>query len=223
MMDLEKFYARLEGKAPLSVYDFETKTRSIIDANVHSFVIGEVNVPSGLLAASDPYVDIESPLVFDVPAGTYPVYVTVADVSAEQNKSHYRECYLSIILNENEPVSISGAIPKDREDDLVEGTFYGVGVDAGIVGFFDYEAGQELNRTLEEDPDSLFDFLEEELTEKNNAHVGVFQPEGIEGNFVYSHSGWGDGFYPVLKTLDKDGNITGFHIDLGVLGIPDSE
>lgn len=217
-MTLDNFYALTNGKAPLDVYEYETKTHKMIDANVTSFLAGEVNVPSGLLAASDPYVEIENPLVFEVAAGKYPVYVTVADVSNEQNGSHHRECYLSVILNNNVPVTVVGALPKGKtDDDLSDGTYYGVGVDAGMVGFFDAEAGKNLNDSLE-DPDDLFDFLEEGLTEKEGASYGIFNPENIEGNFVYSHSGWGDGFYPVKKTLDKDGNITGLHIDLGILG-----
>jgi hypothetical protein len=33
-------------------------------------------------------------------------------------------------------------------------------------------------------------------------------------NVVLSHSGWGDGFYPVLASYAADGTLLGIHIDL---------
>ena len=39
-------------------------------------------------------------------------------------------------------------------------------------------------------------------------------------NVILAHSGWGDGVYPLLQTLDADGRLTGVHIDLQVVGSP---
>jgi hypothetical protein len=33
-----------------------------------------------------------------------------------------------------------------------------------------------------------------------------------------AHSGWGDGFYPVIGTYDDRGRLAGVHIDLQVVG-----
>lgn len=33
-------------------------------------------------------------------------------------------------------------------------------------------------------------------------------------NVVLSHSGWGDGFYPVVTTHDAEGRLLGVHLDL---------
>jgi hypothetical protein len=36
-------------------------------------------------------------------------------------------------------------------------------------------------------------------------------------NLILSHSGWGDGFYPVIGGYDVDGRLIAVHIDLLVL------
>ena len=40
----------------------------------------------------------------------------------------------------------------------------------------------------------------------------------IGENVVLSHSGWGDGFYPVVTTHAGDGTLLGVHVDLLVAG-----
>lgn len=41
-------------------------------------------------------------------------------------------------------------------------------------------------------------------------------PRGAAGgeNLVLTHSGWGDGFYPVITTHDAEGRLLGVHLDL---------
>lgn len=218
---IENFYALVNGKAPLASYDTKTKELSYRDANIHVFHMGDLHVPSGIMGASDPYVELgDDTLVFDVPKGSYPAYITIADVSPQQDGSHYREAYLSIKFSDNETTSWEKALPigiDDLEED--DTTFYGVGVDAGMVGFYDASAASKIVESLEND-DDLFDLLEEELQQDGTATYGILNLEDPEtnGNVVYSHSGWGDGFYPVIATRDKDGNLTGYHIDLGVVG-----
>jgi hypothetical protein len=41
---------------------------------------------------------------------------------------------------------------------------------------------------------------------------------GAGENVILSHSGWGDGLFPVVRTLDARGNVLGLHIDLLVVG-----
>lgn len=41
---------------------------------------------------------------------------------------------------------------------------------------------------------------------------------GAGENVILSHSGWGDGLFPVVRTRDARGNLLGLHIDLLVVG-----
>jgi len=61
---------------------------------------GELTLPSGRLVACDPFVFLQpqnNPFI-SVPKGRFSVYVTLADVSATQDKSHVREAYASVPL-----------------------------------------------------------------------------------------------------------------------------
>ena len=101
--------------------------------------LGVLRVPSGRLEASDPFVNLGESFVIRITPGDYPVRVTVADVSDEQNGTHLREAYLSVVLREGTAVRAEALTPEGRET-APEGEFYGVGVDAGTVGFADAHA-----------------------------------------------------------------------------------
>lgn len=107
--------------------------------------LGMLRVPSGRLEASDPFVMLGSGLVFLIPPGTYPVKVTVADVSDSGDGSHLRESYLSVILHEGQPARIENVRPEGVADEewdqaMRAGEHFGIGVDAGTVGFADAAA-----------------------------------------------------------------------------------
>src|SRR5208337_1080081 len=62
---------------------------------------GDLALPSGRLVACDPFVFLQphdNPYV-PVPKGRFPVFVTLADMSPAQDKSHVREAYASIIFS----------------------------------------------------------------------------------------------------------------------------
>jgi uncharacterized protein DUF4241 len=42
-------------------------------------------------------------------------------------------------------------------------------------------------------------------------------------NVVLAHSGWGDGVYPVVRTVDADGKPLAIHIDLLVVAGEDQD
>lgn len=43
-------------------------------------------------------------------------------------------------------------------------------------------------------------------------------PDTKRCNIVFSRSGWGDGLFPVLATIDASGRPNAIHIDFGVVG-----
>ena len=182
--------------------------------------LGTLKVPSGKVEASDPFVNLgESGVVVEVPPGEYPVRVTVADVSDEQDGSHHREAYLSLVLADGEPAAAELAHES------------GVMVDAGTVAFADAEA---IARCMPEADwyDGLFDDGSDDswfsrMDDPGHLREGcanIVMPRAHAGeNVVLSHSGWGDGVYPVVRTRDASGRVLGLHIDLYVVGGDDDE
>ena len=184
---------------------------------------GDLVLLSGRLVAADPFVTLErqNPY-YAVPAGTYPVRVTI-DETLE------REMYVSLILSSSPeverrfltPFKPGGEPYPPAEDDE---SFYGVSVDAGTVCFVDDEAVQQ-HMPVDEATwgDDLF---ENDTAESwfnlmdNPAHIraglaNILLPGATDGaNIIISHSGWGDGFYPVVGGYDAQGSLVAVHIDL---------
>jgi hypothetical protein len=216
-MDIADHYALKTGSAPLASGSFAAMT-------VQS--LGILRIPSGQLGACDPFIDLEQPAVVHIPPGDYPVRVTIADVSEDQDGSHTREAYLSVILSDAEPATVGPAPGPGGPSD--EGAFFGVGVDAGTVAFVDADSvarcmpagGTDWYEDLYDsgEPDSWFSVMDADAPLPAGL-ANIVMPRATAGeNVVLAHSGWGDGFYPLLQTRAADGHVTGIHIDLRVVG-----
>ena len=216
-MEIADHFALWSGSAPLP-------NGSSAKLTVHD--LGVLQVPSGRVGACDPFVDLDDPVVVQLPPGAYSVRVTVADVSDEQDGSHMREAYLSLVMSEATPVlieaahSIDGA-PPEREA-------CGVGVDAGTVAFVDAAA---VSYCMPEDGSTWYDTVFDNGKDTSWFAVmdadtplaaglaNVVMPLAPNGeNVILAHSGWGDGFYPLFQTKDAQGNVIALHIDLLVVG-----
>jgi hypothetical protein len=218
-LDLSTFYALREGAATqpdggpcrLTTHD-----------------LGTLRARSGQVGACDPFVYLSDPAVEEVPPGDYPVRVTVADVSEAADGSHLREAYLSLVLSD--APSVRAAYARNMNGSATGSHDLGiVGVDAGTVAFVDAAA----IRSGMPDPrvqnwyDALFDngttsswfALMDDPGHLRAGCASIPLPlsEG-EANVVLAHSGWGDGAYPLVFTLDAAGRPTGLHIDLLVAG-----
>ena len=183
----------------------------------HSVVsLGLLNMPSGWLNAADPFIGLGEGTALLLPSGQYPVYVTLADVSKEQDGSHLRQTYLSLVVADGTPARIVSML-KPEEPVFQDGEFYGIPVDAGSVGFVDAEAYRICMNNTDEDAEfveSWGDFLEDEDHCAEGA-ANIVMPKSTMGeNIIMVYSGWGDGVYPVLVTLDSENRILGVHIDL---------
>jgi hypothetical protein len=192
--------------------------------------LGDIVLPSGRLEASDPFTSLGEAFVFDVPAGTFPVRLTVADVSDAQDGSHLREAYLSVVFAAGEPTRAEVLVPSGAEPPA-DDEFYGVPVDAGTVAFADREAiarcmpsGNWYEGLFDDgSPTSWFALMDSpDHLVAGSANVVI--PGATAGeNVVLAHSGWGDGFYPVLGSYDATGHLLGVHIDLLVAGPDDDD
>ncbi len=195
--------------------------------------LGLLEVPSGLLEASDPFVTLGEGPVLDIEPGSYETFVTIADVSEAQDGSHEREAYLSIVLRDGVVSNVGTVLLGDESE---PDSYWGVAVDAGTVAFADHEAVEVCMPQIEEGGDTWYESVfengsddswfalmdSEEHYEPGMANIVMPRAQWSE-NVVLTHSGWGDGFYPVIVTLDSEGNILGVHIDLLVVGLVDED
>lgn len=200
---------------------------------------GKLKVPSGKLICCDPFSDMrksENPYV-QIPIGEYEVIVTYADVSPNLDGSHYREAYASLLIGDPakeisrkclEP-SLNG-VPTNK--DLGNEKFYGFGVDAGTACFVDAESLKEGMPDEELWQDEIFDsgtedswfyFMDNpEIICEGLANIRLPMTKN-DNNIIIIHSGWGDGFYPVIGGYDSQGNLIAIHIDFFVVYSSDSE
>ncbi|MFT0848957.1 DUF4241 domain-containing protein [Actinomycetaceae bacterium L2_0104] len=221
---------------PLDFYAMRTGVATQLDgepATLRVVELGRLRVASGLLEASDPFVTLGDGPVFEVAPGSYEAFVTVADVSAEQDGSHEREAYLSLVLGEGVVSAVEAAASVRGVPE--PGEYWGVGVDAGTVAFADHKAIGECMPAESEEInwyDDVFDngmdtswFGLMDADEPHEAgKANIVMPLAHNGeNVVLTHSGWGDGFYPVVVTKDSDGRTLGIHIDLLVVGAVDPD
>jgi hypothetical protein len=214
MFEADRFFAGATGDVSVETNRYHL---TVVD-------VGELNIRSGQVEASDPFVNLGNALIVDVPPGSYPVRVTVADVSDELDGSHLREAYLSLLVADGEVARVENALPAGAAAPE-DGTFYGVGVDAGTVAFADAAAVRAGMPTTDW-YSTVFDTGTsdgwfQKMDDSDHYCAGVANvplPVATQGeNLVLCHSGWGDGFYPVVKTYDADGRLLGVHIDLLVV------
>lgn len=216
-----EFHALTSGRVQSPFDDTFPEFFSRDYVTLRVFPLGKVKVPSGLLEVCDPFINLAECPAMSVPSGEHPVYVTVADVSVEQDKSHEREAYLSMIFQEGEVAEIRQAVD-------TEGNLLFVGVDSATVGFCDHQAArtcmpEEVNwyetYFCEGVESSWFDLMDSpDHYEPAKANI-VFPLAQAGENIALTHSGWGDNYFLVKTTHDVDGNLLGVHVDLQILDL----
>jgi hypothetical protein len=207
------------------------------DADGNAYVLSVVDcgflvMPTGRLVACDPFAFLrkEPTPSIQVDPGRYRALVTLADVSEANDGSHMREAYATLMLDEA-AVETSRCIitpaegppcPPEMDED---GSYWGFPVDAGTACFVDQGAVETLMpdgdwyTTLFDDgtPNSWF----ARMDDPNHIRYGLANialPRGARGeNIIVVHSGWGDGFYPVVGGYDASGRLARVHIDFLVV------
>ena len=192
---------------------------------------GELAVPSGRLVACDPFVFLspkDTPFII-VPRGRFPVVVTLADVSEDQDRSHIREAYASVMFSsaaEAYRKCIPLATEGQERPELNGDEFVVFGVDAGTACFVD----ESVIGLCMPDPRTWYESLfENERADcwfrrmDDPAHIregiaNITLPLAKNGeNLILFHSGWGDGHYPVVGSFDSAEGLVAAHIDFFVL------
>jgi hypothetical protein len=202
---------------------------------------GELNVQSGKLLACDPFAAMRGggrdPWV-NVPPGEYPITLTLADVDGDG--SDMREAYVSLLLggDEVERRQLCQGTEKGTPKELVPGEFWGFGVDSGTVCLVDKVAidrdmpapntweksvfESKRNRGRKPSPGWFFKMDAPKHIRAGVANITLPKGDGSTNIFL-AHSGWGDGFYPLIGGFDAEGVLVAVHIDLLVVGGPPDE
>lgn len=192
---------------------------------------GQLNLPSGKLVACDPFVELQESdnAHVLVPPGRYPVSVTLADVSANLDRRDVREAYATLRIA-NGPETYRRTLPLARDGEsqepVADDEFIGFGVDSGTACFVDdaavarcMPAGVNWYKMLFDNgrDDSWF----KQTDDSNHIRIGlanIILPLAQNGeNIIIIHSGWGDGYYPVVGSFDANHQLLAVHIDFGVV------
>ena len=192
---------------------------------------GELAMTSGRLVACDPFVCLEAkdnPFIV-VPTGRFPVFVTLADVSKAQDKSHVREAYASIVFS-SAVEAYRKAIPLAKNGterpEPIGDEFVGFGVDSGTACFVDDSVIGPCMPDPKTWHDDLFDNSTSEswfqrMDDPKAIRAGlanIILPLAKNGeNLILFHSGWGDGSYPLVGSFDSAGQLLAVHIDFFIL------
>ena len=108
---------------------------------------------------------------------------------------------------------------------LAADEYFGFGVDAGTACFVDAEAVRTAMPDASDWYEDLFENGNDDcwfnlMDDPSHIREGIANiglPLGKNGeNLILFHSGWGDGFYPVVGGYDRDGKLVNVHIDLMV-------
>ncbi len=205
--------------------EIENYVLSVIDC-------GKLRLPTGQLIACDPFafMDKSGDPAVAVPPGDYTVKVTLADVSEKSDGSHMREAYATLLIDETAdevtrriitPLPEGVADPEIGED----GDYHGFPVDAGTACFVDAGAVTSCmpDGNWYEDlfdngtPDSWFARMDDPAHIREGI-ANIVLPLAKSGeNIVVIHSGWGDGFYPIVGGFDASGRLVRVHIDFMVV------
>jgi uncharacterized protein DUF4241 len=218
------FWSALLDGAHVPVGEGKDYSLSVVDC-------GLLLMPTGRLTACDPFAVLQKNynLFVQVPPGRYRALVTLADVSDDNDGSHIREAYATLMLDETAVEARRRIItplrdavcPPEMDDD---GTYYGFPVDAGTACFVDQGAVDTLmpdgdwqdifdNGT----PNSWFEQMDDPSHIRAGlANIVLPQSRGGE-NIVIVHSGWGDGHYPIVGGYDSFDRLVRVHIDFLVV------
>lgn len=214
----EYFYALQTGAAPKLGNRWERMVGGVREATLSVEDLGLLTVPSGYVAACDPgYIGAHRvsfvadehgrtgliPVFGPIPAGQYPVRATVFTTPLDFDGG---TAFLSLVISDKSTMSVEPAVPCAVEPVAGQKAGNVIGVDTGCACFVDAHAASRCQTADEIDLADLED----------NPNYVLPLPTGE--NFISGRSGDGDGGYPVMATKDVDGNLTGLHIDFGLIG-----
>lgn len=225
-MDLQRFLAGRTGQHPLP------------DGEPAEFVVhdlGELRVESGRLGVGETD-DLAAPVVVPVPPGTYRVTLTSAEVDEYYELSGARFAYVSVVLSDEESVTLEPAAIEEGTAQWRNESQGGIGDVAGLHGIqirriacLALSDADALHTAIPGEPSTWYDTYIDAPEDgwfrqmDDPAHA---RPRGTL-NTALPNSPNGENLllviarqlqYPILATKDREGKLTGIHIDMLVVG-----
>ncbi|KUM73834.1 DUF4241 domain-containing protein [Streptomyces griseorubiginosus] len=208
---------------PGSTFAYESGITGVI----HVAGGGELDLPTGQVVASDPFVYLGSgdiaPFTVSVPPGRYRVEAAVATLSRPDeppaDRPHLRVAAARLVIRTEPTTTWELALRPDQDPaELGDDEFYGYGVDAGTGCFYD-AAAEEAFPEVQEDEDEgpLWDAFE---NSDWSPGPHLVRSPSTGHTLVAFTSGWGDGFYPTWIGRSASGDVTCFLTDFFVAPDP---
>ncbi|MFF7287682.1 DUF4241 domain-containing protein [Streptomyces griseorubiginosus] len=208
---------------PGSTFAYESGLTGVI----HVAGGGELDLPTGQVVASDPFVYLGSgdiaPFTVSVPPGRYRVEAAVATLSRPDeppaDRPHLRVAAARLVIRTEPTTTWELALRPDQDPaELGDDEFYGYGVDAGTGCFYD-AAAEEAFPEVQEDEDEgpLWDAFE---NSDWSPGPHLVRSPSTGHTLVAFTSGWGDGFYPTWIGRSASGDVTCFLTDFFVAPDP---
>ncbi|MCG8700142.1 MAG: DUF4241 domain-containing protein [Bacteroidales bacterium] len=215
-------------------YNFIFENNIVEDIPIEVLNIGNINLPTGKVVVCDPLVVPDMPpLSKSVSPGKYPIRIYIA----KTQESGDRYAIAKLEFSDKKAVKWILALRDGEDVNELEGNgdFFGMPVDAGLGGFFDYKTGIEYNKFLDkfhaDNPDgNIYDdffaaeFKKNAITPDDQTDYGNwinYTFPNTDLNITMFQSGYGDGVYPAYWGLDEQGDIVSLVIDFFVVLLPD--
>ncbi len=185
----------------------------------HNVEIGAIRLPTGRIVAADvnSMLDLRAPFVRSVPAGEYPVTITVAtDAKAERRVAFARITFLSGEVSWWD----GGETFESRKRELPIEQCEGYGVDSGTGGFLDAATAEYLLRSRQNrDPEAYSICMSEnQLAPRLAAFASL--PPPFERTLAVFSSGLGDGVYDSYWGMSDAGRPVCLLTDFNLAGNP---
>lgn len=179
--------------------------------------IGSVELPSGHLVSTDPFVTHDAALLIEFPGGTYPVTVAIMHQGTDQRVAFAR---LQLSTSAISSWKMAMTSPENDVTKLKPGHIFGFGVDSGTASFMDQGVATALvnGKDYEKFQDELMARLDE--TYVHTWSWATMPVPSTNGNLVAFSSGYGDGIYATYVGFDTQGNPVCAVIDFGILDMP---
>lgn len=203
------------------------REKSIAGVSLDIIDMGTVHFPTGAVLACDPFVDLQERLPYfqNVPAGTYPVSICVAEFGDFGD----RYACVKVAVSDRRPCCYEMAmVGNENLDAELDGdSFFGFPVDAGMACVADVQAQEAYNaywgKRLEEEGyiDCYLDLFEDVLEksarenpthQRNGGDWANWPVPGSDCSIPIFASGWGDGIYPSFFGRDEDGAVCGVYV-----------
>lgn len=225
----------IDGEHLSSVdYNIVFENKVVDGDSVQVLEIGQLEVPSGQIVVCDPLVVPDMlPLNKKVPPGRYPIIIYIA----QTKESGDRYAIAKLEFNTKKADKWVLAVTDSQDVSLLKGKeeFFGFPVDAGLGGFFDYQAGLAYNRFIDDfmkkyPNGNIYDDLfaaefkknaDDPNDPKDYGNWINFKIPNTNFNITMFQSGYGDGYYPAYWGMTKDNEIVSLVIDFLVLLSPE--